>query len=277
MDVCFSSSACLQCGITYVTYLFFIQVALWGNKCDLSISAGAANHQVDGDPVGQALRMQHDILRDDTEAVWYHLVNGRRTGRVDIILDNAGFELYTDLCLAELLTSTGLASCVRFHGKCLPWFISDVTAVDWEWTLNELVSSCEDYALLSVMGKQCKQRLTDGVWHFTTHPFWTLPHDFADMKTVAPDLYSDLAGSDLIIFKGDLNYRKLVGDRLWPPTTPFSRSLRGFGPAPLCTLRTVKCDVVTGLEPGKAESVAVVASDWMLTGSYAVIQFANSA
>lgn len=255
----------------------FKQVALWGNKCDLSISAGAANHQVDGDPVGQALRMQQNILRDDAEAVWCHLVNSRRTGRLDIVLDNAGFELYTDLCLAELLTSTGVASCVRFHAKRMPWFVSDVTAEDWEWTINELISSCDGYALLNVLGEQCKRRLADGVWQFTTHLFWTLPNDFADMKTVAPDLYSDLSGSDLIIFKGDLNYRKLVGDRLWPPITPFSRSLRGFGPAPLCALRTLKCDVVTGLEPGKAESAAALASDWMLSGSNAVIQFAKSA
>jgi damage-control phosphatase, subfamily III len=254
--------------------VLFLQVALWGNKCDLSISAGAANDQLDIDPIGQALRLQPNILRDDTEVVRCHLANNRRTGRVDIILDNAGFELFTDLCLAELLTSSGVASSIWFHAKCIPWFVSDVTAADWEWTMDQLSSSSENFNSLNVLGELCRKRLADGVWRFTRHPFWTLPHDFTAMKTVAPDLFADLSGSDLIIFKGDLNYRKLVGDRLWPPTTPFSEALRGFGPAALCSLRTLKCDLVTGLDPGKAESAAAEASDWMLTGSYAVIQFA---
>jgi len=252
----------------------FFHVALWGNKCDLSISAGVSNHQLDVDPVGQALRLQANILHDDTESVWRHLVNNKRTGRIDIVLDNAGFELFTDLCLADFLTSVGMATTVRFHAKCIPWFISDVTAEDWQWTLNELLSASGNFTSFNAFGLLCKQRLDEGTWQFTTHPFWTLPHDFSIMQSAAPDLYADLTGSDLILFKGDLNYRKLTGDRLWPPTTPFSHALRGFGPAPLCTLRTLKCDLVTGLKPGKAESTALQSTDWMITGSYAVIQYA---
>lgn len=32
------------------------------------------------------------------------------------------------------------------------------------------------------------------------------------MGTVAPDLYDSLKSSDLLVFKGDLNYRKLAHD-----------------------------------------------------------------
>lgn len=41
------------------------------------------------------------------------------------------------------------------------------------------------------------------------------------MPEKAPDLYKELCDSNFIIFKGDLNYRKLVGDRYWPLSTQF--------------------------------------------------------
>jgi hypothetical protein len=44
------------------------------------------------------------------------------------------------------------------------------------------------------------------------------------MEEKAPELYQQLSLSSFLIFKGDLNYRKLVGDREWPLQTPFSVS-----------------------------------------------------
>ena len=86
-------------------------------------------------------------------------------------------------------------------------------------------------------------------------------------------LYDELRNSRLIIFKGDLNYRKLTGDRNWPTTTTFSEALNGFCPSPLCTLRTLKADLVVGLSNGKAEELNNKEQNWMTSGSYAVIQF----
>jgi hypothetical protein len=49
--------------------------------------------------------------------------------------------------------------------------------------------------------------------------------------------------------KGDANYRRLIGDALWPHDTPFAHVLSYFA-APLLALRTLKSEVCVGLAPG---------------------------
>jgi hypothetical protein len=75
----------------------------------------------------------------------------------------------------------------------------------------------------------------------------------------------------LVIYKGDLNYRKLVGDRNLSPDSSFSEAVESV-PAPLVALRTLKADVVVGLQPGQAEKIAATHKNWMISGEFAVIQ-----
>ena len=190
--------------------------------------------------------------------------------RLDIVLDNAGFELITDLCMAEFLLASNLVKCIQFHGKSIPWFVSDVTRRDFDFTLDYLSEASSN--VMSALGRKWRERISDGSFVYKDHDFWTLPHDFSEMKKVAPGLYQELSQSDLIIFKGDLNYRKLVADRQWAVTVPFEQALRGFHPAPLCSLRTLKADVVTGLAEGVLERVQACDKDWMTDGQWAVVQ-----
>lgn len=86
------------------------------------------------------------------------------------------------------------------------------------------------------------------------------------------DLRADFASADLTVMKGDLNYRRLVGDRLWPPTTPFTE-VTSYFPGPVAALRTLKSDVITGLTP-RTESALVTAEGqtWRTSGTRALIQ-----
>ena len=246
---------------------------MWGNKCDLSISAGIENSQK-SDPIGQLSLLKQNILVDDLPNVWKYFLNTLSVKpqglQIHIVLDNAGFELFTDLCMAEFLVHHGIAQQVTMHGKKMPWFVSDVTEEDLFWTLGELSGNKDNQ--VAALGKSWQQRLKDGSWVYTAHDFWTLPHDFSTMKATSPELYQQLGEADLVIFKGDLNYRKLVGDFKWPTTTDFIRSLRGFHPAPLVSLRTLKCDLVVGLKEGQAEATQAEDKEWQLTGAWAVIQ-----
>ncbi|KAG7275354.1 hypothetical protein CRUP_007910 [Coryphaenoides rupestris] len=242
-----------------------LQVSLWGNKCDLSISAGQENSQK-VNPIDSLADLRPYILVDDSSSAWSALISGRNQrgpGRVDIVLDNAGFELTTDLVLADFLVSSGLARTVCFHGKSMPWFVSDVTAKDFQWTIRQTMAS--NHMWMSKSGVQWEGYVREGTWTYHDHPFWTQPHQFRDMAADAADLYAGLQGADLVLFKGDLNYRKLTGDLDWEPT--------GFGPAPLCSLRTLKANVQVGLQPGQAEKLSTLHPDWMTSGKYAVVQF----
>lgn len=93
------------------------------------------------------------------------------------------------------------------------------------------------------------------------------------MREVDLQLFQYLSEAHLIIFKGDLNYRKLVGDMNWDPTDDFLTCLRGFQPTNLCTLRTVKADVICGLKQGKAEELSRLNPKWMETGEYGLIKY----
>ena len=187
------------------------------------------------------------------------------------MLDNAGFELFTDLCLAEFLVESGIVQRIVLHPKSFPWFVSDVTLTDIDWTLDQLATSNDEF--LARIGKLWKERFMNKTFSVFHNNFWTLPYDYVQMQSEAPGLYKELGKSNLILFKGDLNYRKLARDRKWNPTTPFDIALDQFQPAPLVALRTLKCDLVVGLKPGQAEEAQRKSEKWMLTGDFGVVQY----
>ena len=255
------------------------QFSLWGNKCDLSISSGEVHvktQQQEAGLVSQIKLLKNRILVDHTQHVWQTLsdCDQKAATRIDFVLDNAGFELFTDLCLAEFILHSKLAECVHLHLKEIPWFVSDTLRKDLLWMFGQMKVS--ENKAVSHLGYKWLSRIEDGSFVTREHQFWSLPHDYSQMKSQDVELYKDLSEAKLVFFKGDLNYRKLVGDRKWPHTTPFEEALWGFCPTPICALRTLKADVQVGLLPGQDIQLEKQDKDWMVNGSYAVIQFAKN-
>lgn len=118
----------------------------------------------------------------------------------DIIFDNSGYEVFTDLCLADFIITKNLAKFVRLYVKTIPWFISDVMTHDLNWTLDQMTSS--DNEVLSKLGNRWKEYLHNGTWSVIETDFWTLPYTYTHMKKVQPDLYKKLAEAKMVIFKG---------------------------------------------------------------------------
>lgn len=65
-------------------------------------------------------------------------------------MDNSAYELFTDLCLADFFITYGLADFIVFHGKSIPWFVSDVTKPDFDHFLNRLEKECKSNVLQEI-------------------------------------------------------------------------------------------------------------------------------
>lgn len=242
-----------------------LAVDLWGNQADLSLWPAGAKDQ----PAHQDEDQQADhLLVDEREAVIDHL-RGRegKAARVDFLLDNAGFELVADIFLAGVLLHQGLAGTVHLHAKSHPTFVSDAMVKD----VTETIAFLSGYndAQVAALGRRLQTFQVQGRIQLQDHFFWNSPLPAWEMPG---SLRRELAQSDLIISKGDANYRRLLGDRHWPFITPFS-DVVCYMPVPLVALRTLKSEVAVGLKPGQPEVAALKDKEWLTGGRWGVIQF----
>ncbi len=234
-----------------------IHGCLWGNRADLSNWGMGLR----GDAPGQALLIDHTsrlvaLLREN------HPV-------VHIIADNAGLELLFDLALTDFLLSHGWARQITLHLKADPFFVSDALPRDVHHTLERLsIEKGEPTAHPYALAARLRQALDEKRFTLSAHPFWNSCLPFHDTP---PDVRAALERADLIILKGDANYRRLLGDRHWPPTTRLEEAAAYF-PRPFAVLRTMKAELIVGLEPGQAEALSAEDPDWMVNGQRGIIQ-----
>ncbi|MCS4050701.1 ARMT1-like domain-containing protein [Salinibacter ruber] len=106
-------------------------------------------------------------------------------------------------------------------------------------------------------------RLRDG-W------VWTSPLRARELP--AP-VRAEMARADLLISKGDANYRRLLGDRQWAFTTPFAEASAPL-PVPVLALRTQKSEVAAGLSAAQVDRLDDEEPDWAVNGEWGVMQFA---
>lgn len=250
---------------------------MWGNRNDLSVSSGnpeALYSQV----LEDMHSLKNKILVNNISEVWQfvrgqHEKLGDEVGDLSIIMDNCGLELVADLCLALFCLAHGYFKRVIFYVKTIPWFVSDVTKSDFYTTLKKMKE--DGPSELQRLAERCFHHLTSGEFQVVEENYWTLPLPYHVMKKVDPTLFEKLHSHRLLIFKGDLNYRKLGADISWPTTVPFRDFLQGFLPAPLLAVRTIKAEIVSALPPGKAEELKAIDESWMAHGDYGLIQFAQ--
>jgi damage-control phosphatase, subfamily III len=222
-----------------ILFMEMCEICLWGNATDLSLLTSLTYKDIQKLQGSEARKAsEKNIIVNDLRAAYDVLKKAKKDGkkerRVDIVLDNAGFELYVDLILAGFLLSAGLATNIILHPKSIPWFVSDVVPADFAALLNALASPQAFYSTpsddeknadktpeplsqkevdeLSFLFQNWTGLYAEGQLMLRSNRFWTEGGSYWRLPTADSRLHEDLKESELVIFKGDLNYRKLTGD-----------------------------------------------------------------
>lgn len=230
-----------------------VAAAVWGNRGDLGFLASV--------PGARDAAREDALVVDDTGALWSFLDRGGL--RVGYAADNAGGELLHDLVLIDHLLSSGMAGEVTLYLKRYPFFVSDAVQADLAAALLRLRGEAPEVArrLLEAYGGG---RLT-----VNDQALFTMAGGYADWpRGEVRYAFRDL---DVTVLKGDLNYRRLVGDRYWRGTEDFAGLVEHF-PTPVVTLHAVKSEAVVGVPADTLAALDAADPGWRLTGRHAMVQ-----
>ncbi len=232
--------------------------ALWGNRIDLSFAPSLAHgHDWTHD----------DLLVADHEAAAQHIL--RERGTVHIVHDNTGTELAADLALVDALLDAGVER-VILHLKAHPTFVSDATVKDMLHMVDTMRSG-KHGAAVQGLGERLQSAFLDGRVRYAPDAYWNSSRFLQDLP---PRLEAVFTSATMVVIKGDANYRRAVGDILWPYDTPLTQALGSFQ-HPTLLLRTLKSDTLAAMPRAIGEQLDVADAAWRVNGRRGVIQFAG--
>jgi hypothetical protein len=225
--------------------------SLWGNRVDLSYAVAASRARSEG-----------DLIVDERAAAVPRLVCP--AANVHFVADNTGTELALDLALVAAVLEDPMAR-ATLHVKVEPVFVSDAMARDvWRVVVRMREGPPETRRLAEALTSSFE----DGRLCLAPDAFWSGPRFLRQAPAHIGDAFRS---ASMVVFKGDANYRRVVGDALWPPAAPFGTACSYLG-APIACLRTMKSDPVLGLPEGLAERLDRTEPRWRLDARRGLVQ-----
>jgi len=250
--------------LTEEAFTLILHDMLWGNKADLALNPKGVSKEVLGKKTHSS-----DILINHTEK-FFGLVQTCVDGKFDIIVDNVGLDVLSDLMVATVLTKFYNIN-FTFHIKKNPIFVSDVTRQDWDHMMNVFESD----EGLKYFHSLWSDHLSKGKWVVKDNPYWNRFEAFWDLPE---DLSQQFSKSNLVIVKGDANSRRVHGDLRWPFSTP-TEDIAAYFPTNLAMIRTLKSETCSGLTKEQEQQLmkdyagkGIEGLEWLCKGIYGVIQ-----
>lgn len=254
-------------GPTLEEFSSHIYRALWGNQADLSMWSSESGLQ----PKTESISGSNFVILDQCQSAHNYLASvPAGPQQIDIVLDNIGLELLGDLCLADYFLNSYQSVKIILHVKAHPTFVSDAIESDVFHMIQSLAS--DRLNPVRALGTRLQNYLTNSRIMLTTNWFWTSPLSGWEMPKA---LWGQLRKSDLVIWKGDANYRRLLGDRHWPYQTRLAEII-WYAPTAFLAIRTLKANVVCGLSYIQNRTLERQDPDWMINGKWGLIQFQSS-
>ncbi|KAI9922538.1 hypothetical protein PsorP6_001119 [Peronosclerospora sorghi] len=248
-----------------------MKLCLWGNKADGCYKE--VKDTISGTDAMLALDDKLLLVDHSDKVITFLEKKAKETDdpkrlHVQFINDNCGTELLLDLALADHLLTQHWCGKVTLNVKAEPMYVSDATPVDVNEHISEMLRPARTNEV-QALGRRLSDYITNEQLVIRSDSFWNRYAYFWEMHTELQPRFANEA--TLVIIKGDLNYRRLLGDRLWPPSTPIEEAVPYF-PTAFVSFRTLKSDPVVGIP---SDLVATLEKDdpkWRFNGKRGTIQ-----
>ena len=191
-----------------------------------------------------------EMLRDHTDRFLEYIVKNPLS-KMDILVDNSGVELLTDVILSMNLIDCGYARTVYLRTKVLPVYVSDTVVSEYGDDVRLVADEIRKYS--PEMYDRLSGYLREGRIVVKPDLFWNMPNDFKNFH----HLFRRIIGkSDLVIVKGDLNFRRLVEDKKWDDGLKWSEAISYFS-YPVLSLRTIKSSCLVDVSENEKEKIGI--------------------
>ena len=121
---------------------------------------------------------------------------------------------------------------------------------------------------LKRVGKGIRSFQERGRLHIADHFFWNGPLHYPDLPS---ELLQELSRSDVVLLKGDINYRRIVSDRKWKISSDLADVAHYF-PVSIALLRTMKSEAIVVIDEEYALKLDAQDPAWKVNGERGIIR-----
>lgn len=260
----------------YKKLSYLLELTVYSNRIDLSYHTLTQDNKnridTNTDTLIDILNNEKNniIINDTNDVIKYMKDKNNKLSSIHIICDNSGNELLCDLVLVYYVLTNNIINNITMHVKQYPTFVSDATTNDVIHTIQTMCNHSN--STISQCGQLLQQYIDNNTLNIISHSFW---NSYYCYDKLSDDLINILKQSDLTLIKGDLNYRRVVHDRLWPTDISIYdnhiTAAQKF-PSNFLLLRTLKSDTIVNGHNNIRNELDKIDNEWRVNGKRGVIQ-----